>query len=126
LEKFIQFITNWFGELTALQKQRLVIGCTVIFALILTLAVVIPILNQNNSTFDEPGRLIINSPIPPGELFLPDEPDFVPGIILGRDRRTSWTEEDAAEHWSDPLKNGEEQWRKKIETAIDVLLENIP
>ena len=126
MEKFIQFITNWFGELTALQKQRLVIGCTVIFALILTLAVVIPILNQNNSTFDEPGRLIINSPIPPGELFLPDEPDFVPGIILGRDRRTSWTEEDAAEHWSDPLKNGEEQWRKKIETAIDVLLENIP
>jgi len=126
LEKFIQFITNWLGELTALQKQRLILVCTGIFALFLTMAVVIPIMSKNNKDPDEQSRLIIISPIPAGEIFLPYEPDFVPGVLLGRERRTSWTEEDAAEHWQDPLRFGEEQWREKIEAAIDEFLEFIP
>jgi hypothetical protein len=63
--------------------------------------------------------------IPPEELFLPDEPDFVPGVLLERERRTSWTVEDAAPFWQDPLKNGEEQWRERVEKSIDELLERV-
>jgi hypothetical protein len=47
-------------------------------------------------------------------------------VLFDRDRRTSWTEQDAAEYWQDPLRNGEEPWREKIETAVDEFLERIP
>jgi hypothetical protein len=64
--------------------------------------------------------------IPPEELFLPEEPDFIPGVLLERERRTVWTAEDAAPYWQDPLKNGEEQWRNRIEKAVDEFLEQVP
>jgi hypothetical protein len=64
--------------------------------------------------------------IPPEELFLPDEPDFIPGVLLGRERRLQWTPEDMTPHWQDPLKNGEERWRNSLELAIDELLERVP
>jgi hypothetical protein len=67
-----------------------------------------------------------NFVIPPEELFLPDEPDFIPGVLLERERRAAWTVEDAAAYWQDPLKNGEEPWRKQVEAAVDELLERIP
>jgi len=44
---------------------------------------------------------------------LPDEPDYIPGVLLKRDRKLNWTEKDAEEFWQDPLKNGEEPWREK-------------
>ena len=64
--------------------------------------------------------------IPSEEIFLPDEPDFVPGVLLERERRASWTAADGASYWQDPLKNGEEYWRERIETVIDEFMENIP
>ncbi|MDR2953245.1 MAG: hypothetical protein LBU82_08395 [Treponema sp.] len=64
--------------------------------------------------------------IPSEEIFLPDEPDFIPGVLLGRERRTAWNSQDAAAFWQDPLKEGEEKWREKIETAVDEFLERIP
>jgi hypothetical protein len=64
--------------------------------------------------------------IPPEELFLPEEPDFIPGVLLERERRTVWTAEDAAPYWQDPLKNGEEQWRNRIEKAADEFMEQVP
>jgi hypothetical protein len=64
--------------------------------------------------------------IPPEELFLPDEPDFLPGVLLERERREAWTGEDAAPYWQDPLKYGEEPWREQVESAIDDLLERAP
>jgi hypothetical protein len=64
--------------------------------------------------------------IPPEEIFLPDEPDFIPGVLLGREKRASWTDQDAAVFWQDPLKEGEERWREKIETAIDEFMERVP
>ena len=64
--------------------------------------------------------------IPPDELFLPAEPDFVPGVMLERDRRAAWTAEDAAPLWQDPLKNGEQEWRDRIEKTVDEILESVP
>jgi hypothetical protein len=64
--------------------------------------------------------------IPPDELFLPDEPDFVPGVMLEREQRTEWTAADAAPLWQDPLKNGEEPWRNRIEKTIDDIMESVP
>jgi hypothetical protein len=62
----------------------------------------------------------------PDELFLPGEPDFVPGVLLEREQRTIWTAGDAAPLWQDPLKDGEEPWRNRIERAIDEIMESVP
>jgi len=64
--------------------------------------------------------------IPPDELFLPNEPDFIPGVMLEREQRTVWTAADAAPLWQDPLKNGEEPWRNRIEKTIDEIMESVP
>jgi hypothetical protein len=64
--------------------------------------------------------------IPPEELFFPEEPDFLPGFIPERERREAWTTEDAAPFWYNPLEKDEEQWRNRIESVIDELLEHVP
>ncbi|MDR0289553.1 MAG: hypothetical protein LBI06_01295 [Treponema sp.] len=64
--------------------------------------------------------------IPPEELFLPEEPDFVPGVMPERAQRTAWTAADAAFLWQDPLKSGEEHWRNRIEKTIDEIMESVP
>jgi len=73
-----------------------------------------------------PERTKIIVVIPADELFLPEEPDFLPGVLLDRERRSSWSEQDASEYWQDPLREGEEKWRENVEAAIDELLERVP
>jgi len=127
LEKFIHFIQDFFHKLTAVQKRQLAVICTVVFAALLTFSVILSIgNNQKKEINEQPGRMTIFVPIPAGELFLPDEPDYLPGVLLERERRTSWNEQDALEHWQDPLRFGEEQWREKVEAAIDTFLERVP
>jgi hypothetical protein len=72
------------------------------------------------------GGLTRDAPIPPEELFLPDEPDFLPGVIPEREGRDLWTAEDAEPYWYNPLERGEEVWRNRIRTALDEFLEHIP
>ncbi|MCL2720427.1 MAG: hypothetical protein FWD47_03700 [Treponema sp.] len=127
MEKFIHFIQDFFHKLTAVQKRQLAVICTVVFAALLTFSVILSIgNNQKKEINEQPGRMTIFVPIPAGELFLPDEPDYLPGVLLERERRTSWNEQDALEHWQDPLRFGEEQWREKVEAAIDTFLERVP
>jgi hypothetical protein len=64
--------------------------------------------------------------IPPDELFLPNEPDFVPGVMLEREQRLKWTNADAIPFWQDPLKNGEQEWRNLIEKTADEVMESVP
>jgi hypothetical protein len=64
--------------------------------------------------------------IPPEDLFLPDEPDFIPGVMPEREQRETWTVDDAAPFWIDPLKNGEQPWRDSIEATIEKIMENVP
>ena len=60
------------------------------------------------------------------EFFLPYEPDFIPDVLLEREPKDSWTEEDARPFWTDPLEDNEDVWRKRIESGIDSLLEHVP
>jgi hypothetical protein len=64
--------------------------------------------------------------IPAEDLFLPDEPDFVPGVILEREKRTQWTPDEAMPWWQDPLKDGEQEWRDQIEKTVDDIMESVP
>jgi len=127
LENIIRIIREFFQNLTAEQKRQLVIICTIVFSALLTFSVLLSLGNTpKKEPNDEPERMTIFAPIPAEDLFLPDEPDYLPGVILEREQRTSWSEQDALEHWQDPLRFGEEQWRDKIESAIDEFLERVP
>jgi len=127
MRKIIQFIKDWFFLLVAGQKRRLAVICTVVFAVILTLSVIISLSGaEKDKERGGAERLTVLTPIPAEDLFYPDEPDYVPDVILEREKRTAWTEEDAAEYWQDPLRGGEEKWREKIEESIDEFLEHVP
>ena len=124
-EKIISPVKDWFQKQTAEQKRRLILISTAVFSLLLTLSVIISVAGNKKEAPPEPARQQIIAPIPAGELFIPDEPDFIPQILPGRERRSSWTEENAEEFWQDPLRQGEDQWREQIETVIDEYLERI-
>jgi hypothetical protein len=64
--------------------------------------------------------------IPPEDFFMPGEPDFVPEVLLGREPRDGWSEEDARPFWTDPLEAGAEQWERRAEADIDKMLEAVP
>jgi hypothetical protein len=65
-------------------------------------------------------------PIPPEELFMPGEPDFLPEVLLEREPRESWTADDALPFWTDPLKENRRVWQGRVEGMIDELLERLP
>jgi hypothetical protein len=64
--------------------------------------------------------------IPQEELFLPDEPEFLPELLLERERREIWTADDGRPYWNDPRENSDSLWRERVRTEIDALLENVP
>jgi len=127
LEKITGFFHGLIIKLTDTQKRRVILVCTAAFAVLLTFSVIMSMVNRMEKVLPQgPERTSIRVVIPPDELFLPEEPDFLPGVLLDRERRSSWSEQDASEYWQDPLREGEEQWREKIEAAIDELLERVP
>ena len=128
LGRGINYIKDWLANLSGEEKRRLVLICTAVFSVLLTLSVVLTVIKGSGREKlpAEPDKVSLNAAIPAEELFLPDEPDFLPGVLLERDRRSSWTEQDAVEYWQNPLISGEEHWREKIETVIDEFLERVP
>jgi hypothetical protein len=75
---------------------------------------------------EEGVREAVELTIPPEELFLPREPDFVPSLLLEREPRQFWTPDDIAPFWKDPGSLGQDQWRKEMELVIDELMEGVP
>jgi hypothetical protein len=64
--------------------------------------------------------------IAPEEFFLPYEPNFVPDVLLEREPREGWSEEDARPYWTDPMEGNEELWRRRIGEGVDGILEKVP
>ena len=127
LGRGFNFIKSWFEKLSGDERKRLVLLCTAGFCVLLTLAVLLSMRGSGSEKLpSEPERIRLNVAIPAEELFLPDEPDFLPGVLLERERRSSWSEEDAMEYWQNPLVSGEEQWREKIEASVNEFLERVP
>ena len=124
---FIHDLLDKIHDLTDEEKRRIVLIGTGVFVVVLVLSVILPMISSaGKEPAGGPRKSGPNIAIPAEELFLPDEPDFVPGVLLEREQRTSWSEEDASLYWQDPLRYGEEQWREKIEAAIDEFLERVP
>ena len=62
--------------------------------------------------------------IPPEELFIPDEPDFLPEFLLEREPRISWSIDDISPYWRSPT--SPEFWQGAIRSAVDELMESVP
>ena len=67
--------------------------------------------------------------IPPEELFIPREPDFVPDFILEREPRNFWYIEDIRPYWRVPS-NSEQvplgYWQGVLRSTVDELMERVP
>ena len=125
-----QDIINRLLEKMPLGKRHLVlIGAGGVFAALLLIFIGALLLSRDKSDKRVPAAASTSPEqvfIPHEDLFLPDEPDFVPGVMPEREQRTMWTAADAAPWWQDPLKNGEETWRSLIEKTVDEILEGVP
>ncbi|MFP3090906.1 hypothetical protein LQZ21_11330 [Treponema sp. TIM-1] len=110
---------------------RLVLVCLGAFGVILGLLVVLGVVSyQRRHPKAAPPQPLAEVfrplPIPPEELFMPDEPDFLPEVLWERAPREFWTPEDALPFWTDPLKNNRRVWQERVEGLIDELLERLP
>ena len=124
----LRLVVDQLVEKVPPEKRRLVLTASVGFCAVLVLVLAGTSLSSRGS---DKGRERAAPPvpqgvIPPDDLFLPDEPDFVPGILLEREQRAVWTADDAAPLWQDPLRNGEEPWRDRVERTIDEIMESVP
>jgi hypothetical protein len=62
--------------------------------------------------------------IPLEDIFMPDEPDFLPAVILEKEAR-NWTAEDTREFWTNPLENDEPVWREAISGVVNTIMDRV-
>jgi len=130
---FVARVKAFWAEKAPLEKRRLVMAASVGFCAVLAMVFIGASLLSGGGDSAKGRKSVAAAPaparqelIPPDDLFLPDEPDFVPEILLEREQRVSWTADDAAPLWQDPLRNGEEPWRDRIERTVDEIMESVP
>lgn len=71
-------------------------------------------------------RSFLPRPVNQDELFLGDEPDWLPPVLLYRSPVERWTAEDAEPFWTDPAEEDGEYWRRRLSEAADSVLEAVP
>jgi hypothetical protein len=64
--------------------------------------------------------------LPPEELFLDDEPDFLPDLLPERERRNEWSADDARPYWTDPGDEGAEVYEDMMSAVVDGIMERLP
>ena len=64
--------------------------------------------------------------IPAEELFYPEEPDFLPPLLLEREPRQGWTTRELELYWQDPKAGNEEKLREIVKTAVDKIMDGVP
>ncbi|GHV89194.1 hypothetical protein AGMMS50267_15540 [Spirochaetia bacterium] len=64
--------------------------------------------------------------LPMEELFLADEPDFLPPVLLEREQRDAWTTEDVRPYWTDPLEEGAAVYQDMMSAVVDGIMERVP
>jgi hypothetical protein len=98
-----------------------------VIALIVVVTIIVLNLHASNTIGAKasgPSALFPAGDIPDEEFFVPGEPDFLPPVILYREPKERWTDEDAAPFWTDPATL--DDWSNKVEKYVDNLLEGVP
>ena len=92
--------------------------------LFLILIIAILAANLGGPKKSAPVDLSAGPVIPPEDLFIPEEPDFLPDFLLEREPRRSWTVDDIRPYWRNPGNEG--LWRGEVKSAVDKLMEGVP
>ena len=112
------------------KKRRLVIYislCALVFILIVIFWVSIRSCSAQESPIFKETIDARQGSIGQDEVFLPEEPDFIPWVIPERQQRSTWTLDDVMPWWKDPLRSsGEGPWRELIEKTADEILGGVP
>jgi len=121
-------VRQFLGEKISGTRERIIFICCAAAVGVLILTGIIFLISgsrgsERTATATGRAERVI---LAPEELFLPREPDFIPGVQIEREQRSAWTADDAAQYWQDPLKDGEEPWREQIEKVVDELMERVP
>jgi hypothetical protein len=123
IRKKVKFPDQFFSRLLGEKRSLLIKGLGAILGLcVLLLAVGVIMSRPRRETEVQAG----GPRIPMNELFLPDEPDVVPEVLLGRERREAWSASDGEPFWTDPRDWEDEDWRRRMSAEIDKLMESIP
>ncbi|MHC6202449.1 hypothetical protein ACYULU_04555 [Breznakiellaceae bacterium SP9] len=121
-----KFIKNLSNPEQAKSPKGILLAALAVVAVVLVICLGVVLMEEKERSVSR-GTVLSGPPlIPTEELFLPDEPDFLPKILLDREKKEAWTDADASAHWRDPKELGDELWKKEVETVIDTLLEVVP
>jgi hypothetical protein len=63
--------------------------------------------------------------LPPEELFLGGEPDFLPRLIPERERRDAWDADNARPYWTNPGGEGA-VYEGMMSAVVDEIMEQVP
>jgi len=106
------------------KRKPLLIGFGALAVLFLILIIAAGISSSRKKRMDSPDFVAGSLTIPPEELFIPAEPDFVPDFVFEREKRRFWSLEDIRPYWRIP--DSSDRWREEIKSAVDKLMEGIP
>jgi hypothetical protein len=121
-------IGELFSKAVLFVKSHLVaaaIVCGAVFIILMLLVVLALVKRVPKQQSAAPEQAPAFS-LSPEDFFMPPEPDFVPRILLEREPREGWGEEDARPFWTDPMEENAETWKSRIEKGVDELLESVP
>ena len=112
------------GLFTDKKRRPLLFAAGGLAVLFLVLVIAAILWNSGGSGTSARPDGVVTLVIPAGELFIPAEPDFVPGFIPEREVRHFWTVEDIRPYWRIPEKSW--HWQGEITSSVDILLEGVP
>jgi hypothetical protein len=123
---------KWTVVLSIINELRkywkiLMLAVGVVAVFLLTLVVISLINAESAKKLQSPipvenSRLIS---IPLEDIFLPDEPDFLPNAILKKQPK-KWDAQDVRPFWTNPLENDSFQWQDNIKNTVDKIMEKTP
>ena len=118
------FIDRSLDHVPEEKRRPLLIGLGGLVGLFLILVIAALALNSGKKQRNSPAATAAGFTIPQEELFIPEEPDFIPEFLFVREPRRYWTLEDIRPFWRAP--QDQERWKEEIRSAVDQLMEGVP
>jgi hypothetical protein len=110
-------------------KRRPALLCTAGTVFLLILAIVVTLAARAGKA---PGENLLPETaagprVPAEDFFIPEEPDFLPGVLPERDPRQGWSTDDVRPFWKNPEDSARrEDWHREMGVVIDRLMDSVP
>ena len=124
LEGLKDFFDRVLDHVPEEKRKPLIIGVGGLAGLFIVLLIAAMAMNSGKKEKSRPSVMAAGLVIPHEELFIPEEPDFVPEFLFEREPRRSWSVDDISPFWKAPDTSG--RWMEEIKAAVDKLMEGVP